>query len=118
MTTMNIPALRGKQGTRPFYVAVLTLKEIPRMFTFWEQGELDPEDRAQRTLSRSWIPELTGYLLEHENDWVLPSLTASFDAEEVFRAASPKQNPNQGVLQVPFDTDFFINDGQHRRAAI
>ena len=93
------------------------MKEVLRAFTISEQGALDPEDRAQRTLSKSRIPEIKSYLLDHENDWVFPSLTASFDAEETFRPAST-QNPNLGTLEVPFDTDFFINDGQHRRAAV
>src|SRR3954447_6544299 len=104
MTTMNIPVLRGRQGTRTFYVAVFKLKEIARVFTFSEQGDLDPEDRAQRTLSRRRIPEISRYLSDNKDGWVLSSLTASFDAEEVFRAAS-KQNPNLGTLEVPFDTD-------------
>jgi DNA sulfur modification protein DndB len=117
MTKMQTPAIRGRQGTRTLYVGVFKMKEVLRAFTISEQGALDPEDRAQRTLSKSRIPEIKSYLLDHENDWVFPNLTASFDAEETFRPAS-RQNPNLGTLEVPFDTDFFINDGQHRRAAI
>lgn len=117
MTKMNLPVLRGRQGTRTCYAAMLPLKVVPRVFTFGEQDEVAPESRAQRMLSRKRVPEITRYLLEHENDWVFPSLTASFNAEEVFRPAS-KQDPNLGILEVPLDTDFLINDGQHRRAAI
>jgi DNA sulfur modification protein DndB len=83
-----------------------------------EQDALDPEDRAQRMLSKRRIPEIAGYVLEHETDWVFPSLTVSFNAEEVFRPASPRQDPNLGTLEFPLETDFFINDGQHRLAAI
>jgi DNA sulfur modification protein DndB len=85
--------------------------------TSHEQDDLDPEDRAQRTLSKSRVPEISRYILDHQDGWVFSSLTASFDAEETFRPAS-KQDPNLGTLEVPLETDFFINDGQHRRAGI
>src|SRR5215212_2681693 len=114
---MNIPAIRGKQGTRTCYTTMLPLKVVQRVLASREHDALDPEDRAQRMLSKRRIPEIAGYVLEHETDWLFPSLTASFNAEEVFRPAS-KQDPNLGTLEFPLETDFFINDGQHRLAAI
>lgn len=113
---MSFPAMRGKQGTRDFYVAMLPLKVIPRLFTFRDWAELPPEVRAQRTLSTKRVPEITRYLLEHEEDWVFSSLTASFEADESFQAS--ELDPNIGVLRVPLEAEFLINDGQHRRAAI
>jgi DNA sulfur modification protein DndB len=117
MMKKQISAIRGKQGTRTCYTAMLPMKGVLRLLPSREQDDLDPEDRAQRTLSRSRIPGISDYFLEHPDDWVLPSLTVSFDAEEVFRAAS-RHDPNLGILEIPLDTDFHINDGQHQLAAM
>lgn len=113
---MSFPAIKGRQGARDYYVAMLPLKVIPRLFTFRDWAELPPEVRAQRTLSTKRVPEITRYILEHEDDWVFSSLTASFEAEEDF--LSSELDPNIGVLTVPLEAEFLINDGQHRRAAI
>ncbi len=113
---MSFPAVKGRQGTRDFYVAMFPLNVIPRLFTFRDWSELPPEVRAQRVLSGRRVPEITRYILEHEDDWVFSSLTASFKADEVFTPS--ELDPNIGVLQVPLDAEFLINDGQHRRAAI
>jgi DNA sulfur modification protein DndB len=118
MMKMQIPAIRGKQGTRTCYTIMLPLKVAPKLLPSRAQDDLDPEDRAQRTLSRSRRPEISGYVLEHPEGWVFPSFTVSFDAEEVFRPASSRHDPNLGILEIPLDTDFLINDGQHRWAAI
>jgi DNA sulfur modification protein DndB len=74
------------------------------------------EQRAQRTLSEKRVPEIARYILEHEDDWVFSSLTASFDADEEFVASD--LDPNLGILRLPITAEFLINDGQHRRAAI
>lgn len=113
---MSFPAIKGRQGARDYYVAMLPLKVIPRLFTFRDWAELAPEGRAQRTLSTKRVPAITRYILEHEDDWVFSSLTASFEADESFQ--SSELDPNIGVLRVPLEAEFLINDGQHRRAAI
>jgi DNA sulfur modification protein DndB len=114
--TVQFPAMRGVMGTRTYYTAMLPLSIIPRLFTFRDWGELTPEQRAQRVLSQKRVPEITRYILENEDDWVFSSLTASFKADEVFK--SSELDKNLGVLELPLDTEFLINDGQHRRAAI
>jgi DNA sulfur modification protein DndB len=108
--------VKGRQGSRDFYVAMFPLKMLPRLFTFRDLAELPPEARAQRTLSSKRVPEIARYLLEHEEDWVFSSLTASFEADETFEAS--ELDSNVGVLRLPLDAGFLINDGQHRRAAI
>jgi DNA sulfur modification protein DndB len=94
------------------------LKLIPKIFLFDEE-ELVPELRAQRTLNKNRIPELANYILDNRNDYVFSALTASVDAEMQF---TPMEGPNSdhrvGLLHVPMSAVFIINDGQHRRAAI
>lgn len=114
---MSFPAIRGKQGKRDFYVAMFPLGVIPRLFKFNEKEESPAEHRSQRALQHKRIPGIVNYILKHEDGWVFSSLTASFtSSEETFTPS--ELDPEIGVLQLPLDTQFSINDGQHRRAAI
>ena len=113
---MSFPAMRGRMGSRNYYVAMLPLGVIPRLFKFQDWAELAPQARAQRRLNAKRIPEITRYIIDHEDDWLFSSLTASFEAEEHFIPS--EMDPNLGILQLPLAVVFLINDGQHRRAAI
>src|SRR5208337_4505969 len=75
-----------------------------------------PEQRAQRVLQKSRIPEITQYILDNEEGYLFSSLTASYDGEEVFRPSV--ESPELGILELPLDSQFTMNDGQHRMAAI
>jgi DNA sulfur modification protein DndB len=112
------PAIRGLQAGREYYVSMCPLRLIPKIFLFDEE-ELVPELRAQRTLNKNRIPEIANYVLDNQNDYVFSALTASVDAELRF---APFEGPNAdsriGVLHIPMSAVFIINDGQHRRAAI
>lgn len=114
--TMKFPAIRGRMGTRTVYLAQLPLSLVPKLFKFTDWGEMPPEVRAQRKLVTKRVPEIARYLLDHEDDWVFSSLTASFNAEESFKEST--LDSNLGLLELPLEADFLINDGQHRRAAI
>lgn len=113
---MDFAAVRGRMGNRDFYVVMFPLGLVPRYFKFRDWASMPPEQRAQRTLSEKRVPEIARYILEHEDDWVFSSLTASFDAEEEF--VPSELDANLGVLRLPITAEFLIADGQHRRAAI
>lgn len=113
---ISFPALRGKMGGRQYYVLLLPLEVVPRILTVPDGTALSPEARAQRKLNAQRIPEMTRYITENEDSWLFSSLTASFDAEEKF--APTAQDPNMGTLTLPLTTQLWVNDGQHRRAAI
>src|SRR5687768_15537348 len=118
MDGMNItfPAVKGRMGSRDYYVAMFPMSVVPRLFKFRDWAELPPEARAQRKLNEKRVPEITRYILEHEDDWVFSSLTASFRAEEAFKPLV--EDGSIGMLELPLDTEFLINDGQHRKAAM
>ncbi|WP_392562723.1 DNA sulfur modification protein DndB [Orbus sturtevantii] len=111
----SFPAVRGIQAGRPFYIATCPLRIIPKIFNF-DEDEVPPELRAQRTLNKSRIPEMVRYLLDNPNDYVFSALTASIAVDVEFTEYSGSQN--LGVLRVPMDAQILINDGQHRRKAI
>ena len=113
--TLTFPVIRGLQAHREYYVAMWTLRML-RQISIFDEDELPPELRAQRTLNKSRIPEICGYILDNPDDYVFSALTVSIDSNVQFDAL-PGQD-KLGLLRVPMDARFIINDGQHRRAAI
>lgn len=113
--TLSFPVIRGIQARREYYVAMWSLRMM-RQISIFNEDELPPELRAQRILNKARIPEIAGYILDNPNDYVFSALTVSIDSEVDFE---PLGNQDKlGVLKVPMDAKFIINDGQHRRAAI
>lgn len=112
------PAIRGRQAQREFFVSMCPLRLIPKIFLF-DEDELMPELRAQRVLNRGRLPELSRYILDNPASYVFSALTASIDAEVRFEVSGELAHGDRvGLLRVPMNARFVINDGQHRRAAI
>src|SRR5206468_336260 len=114
--TLTFPAMHGIMGKRDFYVAIMKVALVPKLFKFRDWAELPPEQRAQRVIQKSRIPEIAQYILDNEDGYLFSSLTASFNCEPTFTPVPG--HTDLGVLQMPFEADLVINDGQHRRAAI
>lgn len=116
--SQSFPALRGVQAGSEFYIAVCPIGLVPRIFLF-DDEQVPPELRAQRTLNRHRIPEITQYLVENRSSYVISALTASVDASVWFEPQSKFANHRAiGTLHVPLGARLLINDGQHRRAAL
>jgi DNA sulfur modification protein DndB len=113
---LTFPAMHGVMGQRDFYVAIVKLALVPKLFKFRDWTELPPEQRAQRVLQKSRIPDITQYILDNGDGYLFSSLTASFNCDPTFTPVAG--HADLGVLQMPFEADLLINDGQHRRAAI
>ncbi|MCR8721380.1 DNA sulfur modification protein DndB [Pseudomonas syringae] len=111
----SFPAVRGMQAGRPFYIATCPMRIIPKIFSF-DETEVPPELRAQRTLNKMRIPEMVRYLLDNPEDYVFSALTASIAVAIAFEEYP--ESHNLGTLRVPMDAQILINDGQHRRKAI
>ncbi|WP_369133598.1 DNA sulfur modification protein DndB [Modestobacter sp. I12A-02662] len=113
------PAIRGIQAGREYYVTMCPLRLIPRLFVFDEE-ELTPELRAQRTLNKARVPEIARYILDNPTSYVFSALTASVNADVRFEAfdAEGRGGERLGTLTIPMEAKFVINDGQHRRAGI
>lgn len=112
------PAIRGIQGGREYYASMCPLRLLPKLFLF-DEDELLPELRAQRTLNKARIPEIARYILGNRRDYVFSAITASVDGEVRFDALGTKPEESRiGTFRVDMRARFIINDGQHRRAAI
>ncbi len=109
------PVIRGLQASREYYVAMWSLRML-RQISIFDEDELSAELRAQRILNKARIPEMAGYVLDNPDDYVFSALTVSIDSNVQFEPL-PKQD-RLGLLKVPMEARFIINDGQHRRAAI
>lgn len=112
------PAIRGLQAEREYFVSMCPLRLIPRIFLF-DDEELLPELRAQRTLNRARVPEIARYMVENRTGYVFSAITASVDGDVRFESLGPDGEASRlGALHVDMSARFIINDGQHRRAAI
>lgn len=112
------PAIRGIQAGHEYYVTMCPLRLIPRLFVFNEE-ELPPEMRAQRSLNKARVPEMARYIVDNPRSYIFSALTASVSAQVRFEpVAATKPAERIGTLTIPMAATFVINDGQHRRAAI
>jgi len=112
------PAIRGIQAVREYYTSMCPVRLIPKIFLFNEE-EIVPQLRAQRTLNKARIPEMSRYVLDNRDTYVFSAITASIDGEVKFEPfATEGDGGKLGTLHVSMDAKFIINDGQHRRAAI
>lgn len=108
-------ALKGKQANKDYYVVMVPLKMLSRLFIS-DDNYVPPEYRAQRKLNKSRIPVISRYILENRDSYVFSSLAASVDGSYDF--IPYEDNYNIGILEISMDSRFLINDGQHRKAAI
>lgn len=110
----KFPVVKGIQAGREYYIAMIPLKMLSKLFPTEEEYVL-PEYRAQRKLNEARIPEIKKYIINNPDSYVFSALAASIDGEFHFIPSDP---PETGVLEVSMDAKFLINDGQHRKAAI
>lgn len=116
------PAIRGVQSRREYFVSMVPLRLLPKVFTFNEEGDIPAELRHQRSLNKARLLGMMRYLLENRDSYIFSALTASIDAPIRFESFGDGFQAGEGlrvgILHVPMSARFIINDGQHRRAAI
>lgn len=112
--TYVFPAVKGTQAKRDFYIAMVPLKMISRLFPS-EDEYVEPEFRAQRRVNAHRIPEISNYVLNNRDSYVFSALAASIDGEFSFEEIGDN---DLGKLVISMDSKFLINDGQHRKAAL
>ena len=111
----RFPVVKGIQADRVYYIAMVPMKMLPRLFP-GEDEYVPPEYRVQRRLNESRIPVISRYILKNRKNYVFSALAASIDGEFEFNAGDVSDEV--GVLEVSMDARFLLNDGQHRKAAI
>lgn len=111
-------AIQGSQAGAAYYVIMVPLKVVPRLFKFDDES-MPTELRAQRVLNKARVPAIAAYIANNADEYILSSLCASIDGGMVFEpAAASGPLRKVGQLKVDMGAVILINDGQHRRAAI
>lgn len=113
--TYKFPVVRGNQAGREYFIAMVPLKMLSKIFPNENEYVL-PEYRAQRKLNEARIPIISRYITENRESYVFSAIAASIDGE--FKFHESKDAMGTGVLEISMDARFLINDGQHRKAAI
>jgi DNA sulfur modification protein DndB len=116
--SLTVPATRGKMGTSEYYTANFPMGMVVKLFEYDpdQMADMPVEFRHQRLLKKPRIPEIADYMVENE-DYIFSSITTSVDADQlVFRES--EIDPNVGLLELPMDAEWIVNDGQHRVAGI
>lgn len=111
----NFSAVRGVQAGRAYYIAMVPLRTLDRLFSFDEDG-LPAQLRAQRDLNKGRIPAIARYLTENSSEYVLSAISATIDGG--FRFEPFPGQRSVGTLSIDIAATILINDGQHRRAGI
>jgi DNA sulfur modification protein DndB len=110
-----LPAVRGVQATREFFVAMVKIRDIPRLLIA-PDAAAPAGRRAQRALTKARVPKIAAYLTGNPRTYTLGALTGAIDALPTFEPAAP--GARMGMLRFPRETAVAVLDGQHRRAAI
>lgn len=116
---VDVPAMRGKIGSRTYYACLMPLSAIPNLFKFTDWIGFTPEDREQRILNEKRVPDLKNYILDNDEDYLFSAITASYKTPPVFEPKNGEgAEGNIGILKLKLGDELIINDGQHRCAGI
>ena len=116
--SLKFTAIRGIQANSAYYVIMVPLKVVPRLFKF-DDVAMPAELRAQRVLNKARVPAIASYIANNSSEYILSSLCASIDGEIEFEPVAPEgAYRSVGKLRISMLATILINDGQHRRAAI
>lgn len=112
----KFPVVKGIQAGQEYYIAMVPLKMLSKLFPASDEEYVSPEYRAQRKINEARVPVISKYILDNRNSYVFSALAASIDGKFNF---IPYDNSSElGILEVSMDARFLINDGQHRKSAI
>lgn len=117
--SLSVPASRGRMGKSEFYTAVFPMGAVGKLFAYdpEKMQGLSPDERTQRALKRNRIPEIANYILEND-DYVFSSITVSIAAGKRVKFEPVERGADIGILRLPLDCEYTVNDGQHRVAGI
>ena len=110
---LTLPATKGKQGRRTFFVVTVPNSVLNNFFTV----NMDPpEEASQRQLDPKHAHDIRDYLIANPDDYVLPTLVYAIDREPDYLASALSESV--GVITIPFGTNLRSLDGQHRRQGL
>jgi len=113
----ELPAVRGIQAGRPYYLTACPLRLLSRIFPD-SDGDLPAKRQPPGALNRARIPEITRYVTGNPRSYVFGALTASVDTDVVFESNEEHASVSSGKLRIPMSARLVVHDGQHRCAGL
>ncbi len=115
---IHLPAIRGIQAGRPFYLALCPTKFIPRLIP-QDSPESSEESPFNRAADRGRSQDIARYLASNPQSYVLPAITCLIDGKVQFDEPGEQGHSfGRGTLRVPLTSRILILDGTNRRAGI
>lgn len=116
--SLTVPATRGHMGETEFFTANFPMAMVVKLFLYEPaaMGSLSAECRNQRALKKARIPEIADYIVNNE-DYIFSSITVSVHRPALTFHPS-ELDPSVGLLELPMEEEWIVNDGQHRVAGI
>lgn len=112
----SFSALSGLQARQATYVLNIPLAMVGKLFSK-EDISLPADQRSQRIINQTRVNQISTYIVENPNTYVLPPLVAYVRSGEIEFKAN-KEFPNLGELQISMSAQLALFDGQHRASAI
>ena len=111
-----LPAIKGKQGGRTFYVTNLP-NAVFKTFLKGVESAVEP---TQRPLDPRHADQIADYIRSNPQEYVIGALTFAVDRELPFEKLDKGDNSefSLGMLSLSLGADVHSLDGQHRREAI
>lgn len=115
---LTVPATRGHMGETEYFTANFPMGMVVKLFLYKpdDMGSLPPEYRHQRQLKKARVPEIADYIVEND-DYIFSSITVSVNRSSLIFHPS-ELSPSVGLLELPMEEEWIVNDGQHRVAGI
>lgn len=113
---IRVPAIRGRQGKRIFYVTSLPNEFLRNIFK-----DVQPAaEKSQRPIDPRHSHAIQDYVRFNRSDYLIGALTYAMDSEGQFKQLGESNDSEfaLGELSIPLDTTFSSLDGQHRRQAL
>ena len=113
---INVPAIRGKQGKRTFYVTNLPNEFLRNIFK-----DVKPAaEQSQRPLDPRHSEDIEAYIRQNRSEYLIGALTYAMDQDGDFSPLNSSDGSNftLGELRIPLTANFSSLDGQHRRQAL
>lgn len=107
MMTYNLPAIQGKQGNHPYFVAQVPYGVLFNICVF-DESSVSFKNQGQRPLDNKRVNEIAEYVISNPTDYTFNSLVVAVGTDVEF------SGDTIGVLKLPIDSVCRIVDGQHR----
>lgn len=110
---LSLPALRGEQGGRVFYLTLPTNGVLTGFFP----ADIESDDkRSQRPMDPNHARQIRDYITTNSDGYALGALVYAVDSAGNFDEVVP--GSGIGVLRLPLDAQLRSIDGQHRREGL